>query len=90
MSGSILYDLSPKGRVQLSGQLAYIYDLMAHFYQLDVTLPAIADRRRRWEWDVVDEHGHTRKDLTLMYPVELVPCEAWVQSSPEAPLIKPD
>jgi hypothetical protein len=63
---------------------------MAHFYQLDVTLPAIADRRRRWEWDVVDEHGHTRKDLTLMYPVELVPCEAWVQSSPEAPLIKPD
>ena len=49
---------------------------MAHFYQLDVTLPAIADRRRRWEWDVVDEHGHTRKDLTLMYPVELVPCEA--------------
>jgi von Willebrand factor type A domain len=75
-SGSILYDLSPKGRVQLSGQLAYIYDLMAHFYQLDVTLPAMADRRRRWEWEVVDEHGRTLKDVTLMYPVELVPCEA--------------
>lgn len=75
-SGSILYDLSPKGRAQLSSQLAYIYDLMEHFYQLDVTLPAVVDKRRRWEWDVVDERGHTRKDLDLMYPVELVPCEA--------------
>lgn len=75
-SGSILYDLSPKGRVQLFSQLAYVYDLMGHFYLLDVTLPAVVDKRRRWEWSVVDERGHARKDLDLMYPAEVVPCGA--------------
>jgi hypothetical protein len=68
------YDLTAKGKANLSATLQEIYDQMKNFYELEIELPAAVDKPRRWKLDVVDDKGRKRKDVTVIYPQELVPC----------------
>ena len=72
-NGSILYDLSAKGKAQIAAGLAYLYDLMGHYYELRLDqLPESG--KKNLELDLLDSAGRKSKDLTVMYPQRLSSC----------------
>jgi hypothetical protein len=72
-NGSILYDLSPKGKAQMAAGLFYLYDLMGNFYELQLDqLPASG--KKSLELELLNESGRRVKDFTLMYPQRANPC----------------
>jgi Mg-chelatase subunit ChlD len=50
------------------------YDQMAHFYELQLTIPNPWAKKQRLRLEVVDPDGKKRKDVSLSYPQYLVPC----------------
>jgi hypothetical protein len=66
---------SAKGREWLNAALLRAYDMMRNFYVLEVEFPGNLDTGR-WELQVVDEHGKSRKDVELTYARSVVPCAA--------------
>jgi hypothetical protein len=69
---NVVFTFSPGARV--SEGLPQLHDQIAYFYQLEVALPSSLERRAEWNIQLVDDHGQRRKDLTLYFPREVVPC----------------
>jgi hypothetical protein len=65
-----------RDRDRLRSALDRGYDEMARFYEVEVELPSSSKNERRWNLEIVDEHGKKRKDIELFYPPELPPCSA--------------
>jgi hypothetical protein len=70
------YDLSPKGREKLTESLAYLYDLISRFYQVEVEMPAKFDKKQRLSIEIANKKGSKRKDVRVWYPNYLAPCTA--------------
>jgi hypothetical protein len=70
----VSYDLTSKWGPVLAAALNEVYDEMRNFYQLEIELPAEVDKPRKWKLEVVKEQGGLRKNATIIYPHELVPC----------------
>ncbi len=51
-----------------------MFDQMAHFYSVELNLPASLDKERKLDLEVVDDKGKRLKDLQLSFPRKLAPC----------------
>lgn len=76
-----LYDLSPRGRGELSRQLQVLYAHMSTFYNLEIQLPSQLVKPTDWKLEITDERGKRRKDVLVTYPHELAPCKIEARSS---------
>jgi len=61
-------------RPKLSTILHRGYDQIAHFYDLQLSVPDRWAKKERLRLDVVDQDGKKRKDVTVSYPQYLLPC----------------
>jgi len=50
------------------------YRQMAHFYDLQLSIPDRGARKERLRLDIVDQDGKKRKDVNVSYPQYLLPC----------------
>jgi VWA domain containing CoxE-like protein len=63
-------DAPPK----LSAVLHRGYDQMAHFYDLELSIPNRWSKKERLRLEVLGQDGKKRKDVTVSYPGYLLPC----------------
>jgi VWA domain-containing protein len=61
-------------RPQLSALLHRGYDEMAHFYNLQLSIPDRWAKKERLRLEILDEDGKKRKDVSVFYPQYLLPC----------------
>ena len=61
-------------RPKLSAILQRGYVQMAHFYDLELSLPKRWVKKQRLRLDIVDQDGKKRKDVNVSYPQYLLPC----------------
>jgi hypothetical protein len=59
---------------QLSAIIHRGYDEMAHFYDLQLSIPDRWAKKQRLRVEIVDQDGKKRKDLSVSYPQYLLPC----------------
>ena len=78
MTGGGIIDAAPAVSLTegsgLRPALSRLYDRIARFYQLQLTVPQRWAKKKRLRLEVVDESGRNRKDLSLSYPEYLLPC----------------
>jgi VWA domain containing CoxE-like protein len=63
-------DSQPK----LSAVLHSGYEQMAHFYDLQLSIPDRGKKKERLRLDIIDQDGKKRKDVSVSYPQYLLPC----------------
>lgn len=73
--GNPRYDLSKEQRTAYAAAARLLYGLMAETYRVEVLLPREVDKERDWKLEVVKERGGKRKELKVIYPHKLWPCE---------------
>jgi Mg-chelatase subunit ChlD len=61
-------------RQRLSVALQHGYDRIAHFYDLQLSIPERLAKKERLRLEIVDQDGKKRKDLSVSYPQYLLPC----------------
>jgi len=52
----------------MDAALKLTYDLMNHFYELEIELPDKLDAEHKWELNIVDETGKRQKNISITYP----------------------
>ena len=75
VSGGVSIQLPPKQvkPEQVAGSVGSLYRPILTAYRLEVEFPEAIRKTSDWELEVVDDHGHMRKDVVLAYPRLLVP-----------------
>lgn len=61
-------------RSKLSTILHRGYDQMAHFYDLQLSIPDRWAKKQRLRLEIVDQDGKKRKDVSVTFPQYLLPC----------------
>lgn len=61
-------------RPKLNAVLHRGYNQMAHFYDLQLSMPDRWTKKERLRLEVVDQDAKKRKDVTVSYPQYLLPC----------------
>jgi hypothetical protein len=61
-------------RPKLSAILQRGYGQMAHFYDVQLSIPDRGAKKERLRLEIVDQDGKKRKDLSVSYPQYLLPC----------------
>lgn len=61
-------------RPRLSAILQRGYVRMAHFYNLELSIPNRWAKKQRLRLDIVDQDGKKRQDVNVSYPQYLLPC----------------
>jgi len=61
-------------RPKLSAILQRGYGQMAHFYDLQLSIPNRGAKKERLRLEIVDQDGRKRKDVSVSYPPYLLPC----------------
>lgn len=61
---------------QVSRMLSVFAQQMGQFDRLEIRLANPVDKPRDWKLEVVGENGKPRRDLTVLYPHKLMPCNA--------------
>jgi hypothetical protein len=61
-------------RQRLSVALQHGYDRIAHFYDLQLSIPERLAKKERLRLEILDEDGRKRKDVSVSYPQYLLPC----------------
>lgn len=51
-----------------------LYQQMGVFYRLELELPQLVDKPRRWNLEVVNEKGKRRHEVSVLYSRHLLPC----------------
>jgi len=51
-----------------------LYQQMGVFYRLELELPQLVDKPRRWKLEVVNEKGKRRHEVAVLYSRHLLPC----------------
>jgi len=64
-----------KRRLLLLTSARRLYMQMAVYYDTRIRLPLALKKTTEWEVMIVDDRGHKRKDVDLLYPHRLPPCE---------------
>jgi hypothetical protein len=72
---SNVYKLEPEQETVLAAMLGLLYQEIDRFYRVRVRLPRAVDKSRKWKLEVVDQGAKKRKDLIVIYPQRLFPCE---------------
>lgn len=67
--------LDEKDVEKLTVEASRMYRRMLRYYRVEVELAREVDKPRGWKLEVVDKRGKRRKDLKVIYPRKLVPCE---------------
>jgi hypothetical protein len=62
-----------------------LYQQMAVCYDTGIRLPLALEKRTDLDLVIVDDRGHKRKDIELLYPHRLPPCEGTSPMAPTAP-----
>jgi hypothetical protein len=68
------YDLSPRGKKQISEAAGALYKQMQEFYFVEISLMKVVDKPRSWKLKLVPNGGRQIKGLSLHYPQRLFPC----------------
>jgi hypothetical protein len=78
LSGGMVVDEDSAAALDAQPRLSAVlnrgYDRMAHFYDLELSMPDRWTKKERLRLDIVDQDGKKRKDLSLSYPQYLLPC----------------
>jgi hypothetical protein len=67
------------------GAAHLLYQQMAVYYDVTIRLPFALEKRADLDLGIVDDWGHKRKDIELLYPHRLPPCERTSPMAPTAP-----
>ena len=59
-----------------------LYQQMAVYYDIGIRLPFAANKGTELNLEIVDDRGHKRKDIQLLYPHRLPPCAKTTPMSP--------
>ena len=68
------YQLSEIESLVLETILRKLYMPMVASYRLELELPRLVDKPRKWKLQVVGSDGKVRKGLTVAFPGKLLPC----------------
>lgn len=70
------YRMADTDRQNLTLAAKGFYDQITSFYRLDLRLPDPVDKPRKLRLDVVDASGRREKNLQVIYPQQLAPCQS--------------
>jgi hypothetical protein len=62
-----------------------LYQQMAAYYETGIRLPFALEKRTNLDVVIIDDRGHKRKDVNLLYPHRLPPCEKTTPMAPSTP-----
>jgi hypothetical protein len=62
-----------------------LYQQMAVHYDVTIRLPFALEKSAKWDLVIADDRGHKRRDIELLYPRGLSPCEKWSFAGPSTP-----
>jgi hypothetical protein len=71
-----VFTLRKEGLLGVERTLATQLNLISRTYQVEISLPVPVDKFRSWKLSPSRSAGGWRKDASLSYPSELVPCQA--------------
>jgi hypothetical protein len=78
MTGGTVLDEDSAASLDAPQQLSVIihrgYDQMAHFYDLQLSIPDRRAKRERMRLEVVNQDGRKRNDVSVTFPQYLLPC----------------
>ena len=74
-NGRIRYELEESDRAQLANALRLMEQRAMNVYRLEVELPRDVDKPREWKLELVPREGVKVKELRVVYPRKLLPCE---------------
>ena len=69
-------------RVLLLAAARQLYQQMAVYYDIGIRLPFELKKRTDLDLAIMDDRGHKRKDIELLYPHRLPPCAKTTPMSP--------
>ncbi len=70
------FGLGEEDRSALKHSLERLNRQMGEVYRLEVELPQPVDKPRNWKLELVAQSGINNKELRLVYPRKLMPCQA--------------